>query len=545
MKQKKLDILIGIIIFIILLILKFPTLDLPYFWDSLILIGPTVHYLYSNPLTIFLWDYNIGHPPFFFIFVGVLLKIFGELPIIVNSAILFFSFLTLYFTYLVGKELFNTKIGIIASLLLLFTPIYFSYSGLASLAIPLAAFTIMTIYFAIKNKYLLYFIFGSLAILSENTGILVVAGVIIYIIIKEKKISKKILLFFSPLITFFMINLLNYFYYGKFHPLNLYLFNINLIKNIFNILIILKILFFDQYRFILTSFLILSFINFKEFKNKNLKKLLLNLFISVLFFIFLYNLDIFAKFFINLYPNINNYFYIVKLFSFLFTILLFITLTFYKNLIVLTKEKLILTITIIISILFHAFIIPLSPRYILFIFPLIYLFYSYSIIKIFKKYYIICALLIVFIFLLNFIGNRNGVGFTLETNMEYTDMIKTHQLAASYIENNYPNATVLAAYPQSIELQYTYGKYVQKPIKVITIPPYPGVTVYVKNYTQFLNPATVEIMPIDLSKIDLYYYSPQEFPTKGIYEIRDQLNLTLIKRFEKNNKSVEIYKVNH
>jgi len=50
---------------------------------------------------------------------------------------------------------------------------------------------------------------------------------------------------------------------------------------------------------------------------------------------------------------------------------------------------------------------------------------------------------------------------------------------------------------------------------------------------------------IDLSKINLYYYSPQEFPTKEVYDIRDKLNLTLIKKFEVNNKSVEIYLVNH
>jgi hypothetical protein len=207
------------------------------------------------------------------------------------------------------------------------------------------------------------------------------------------------------------------------------------------------------------------------------------------------------------------------------------------------KEKRVLTIFIFISILFHAFIIPLSPRYILFIFPLIYLFYSYSVIKIFKKYYIVSVILILIIFLLNFTGNRNKVGFELETNMEYVDTIKTHQLAASYIEKNFPDATVLAAYPQSMELQYPYAGYIKKPIKVITAPPYPGITDYHKNYTQFLYSKKRPKMEINLSEINLYYYSTQEFQTKEIYDIRDKLNLKLLKRFEINKKVVEISKV--
>ncbi|MAG47184.1 hypothetical protein CL617_01140, partial [archaeon] len=49
---------------------------------------------------------------------------------------------------------------------------------------------------------------------------------------------------------------------------------------------------------------------------------------------------------------------------------------------------------------------------------------------------------------------------------------------------------------------------------------------------------------IDPDVIDLYYYSPQQYPTKNILEIAEKLDLKLIKRFELNNKVVEIYKVN-
>jgi len=48
----------------------------------------------------------------------------------------------------------------------------------------------------------------------------------------------------------------------------------------------------------------------------------------------------------------------------------------------------------------------------------------------------------------------------------------------------------------------------------------------------------------NLSKIDIYYYSSQEFKTKPIIDVVKNLNLTLIKKFEVNNKVSEIYLVN-
>jgi len=116
--------------------------------------------------------------------------------------------------------------------------------------------------------------------------------------------------------------------------------------------------------------------------------------------------------------------------------------------------------------------------------------------------------------------------------MEHIDLIKTHQLASSYIENNFPDSVVLAAFPQSFELRYPYSGYVNKPLNVATINPLPNLADRDKNF--LINP----------NDIDIYYYSPQEHSSKQILDVKEQLNLTLIKRFEVNNKSTEIYIVN-
>mgnify|MGYP001590690977 FL=1 len=144
--------------------------------------------------------------------------------------------------------------------------------------------------------------------------------------------------------------------------------------------------------------------------------------------------------------------------------------------------------------------------------------------------------------LIQFYGHSDKVGFTLENNLEYQDFIKVRQLGASYIELNYLDSTILTTFPLSLDLMYPYGKYVKRGLNVITIDHYGGLVN--KNYTQFLYPESIPKKEINITDIDLYYYSPQEFPTKEVYDIANKLNLSLIKEFEINNKSVEIYLVN-
>jgi hypothetical protein len=244
------------------------------------------------------------------------------------------------------------------------------------------------------------------------------------------------------------------------------------------------------------------------------------------------------------YPNVENYLNLVKLFSPLFALSFLIISLFYKDIFNFFNNKRfyepILTMLFLLGM--HTLIIPVAPRYVLPIFPILFIFYGYSINNLFKKYAYIVLIILILLFSLNFIGQRGDVGFALETNMEYVDSIYIHQLAANYIENNYPNSTILAAYPQSSELKYPYNKYVNNPINVITISPLPGLTE--RNYTKFLYANLYKEPDINLSKIDLYYHSKQEYPTKGIDDAAKKLNLTLLKKFELNNKTVEIYLVN-
>jgi len=530
---KKYDLIyLGILLFLLILF-KYSVLDLPYYWDGLNYIAPTIDKIYHGEVNWDLLDSNRGHPLFLPFFIAFLFKIFGASQVIANSAILFFSLLVLYFTYLIGKELFNRPVGILASLLLMFTPIFFSYSAMLFLDMPLTALMVMSIYFSIKSKPILYIIFSSLAILTKELGVLVVFGVFLSKLIKK---DKNLILYSFPLLIFFLSLLVNKLIYNQlFYPLNVSVIHIMPIRNLLNFLIILKTIFFDQYRWLLTSLFLISFLDIKKLKViKNLKKFIFYSIIFLIIFIFLYNLDLFTKFFLNYYPNISIYFNIVKSFSLLFSLLFIIIILTYKEIIKfiigLRYHELGITLLIIIS--FLTFIIPTATRYLLPSLPIVFLLYSFSINKLFKNYKYLVLIIIILIFSLNYFGSRSTEGFTLENNMEYIDLLETHKLASSYIEDNFPNSVILAAFPQSFELRYPYSGYVNKPLNVATINPLPNLADRDKNF--LINP----------NDIDIYYYSPQEHSSKQILDVKEQLNLTLIKRFEVNNKSTEIYIVN-
>jgi hypothetical protein len=60
-------------------------------------------------------------------------------------------------------------------------------------------------------------------------------------------------------------------------------------------------------------------------------------------------------------------------------------------------------------------------------------------------------------------------GFSPEDNLAYRDYIRLHQDAERFLQQRYPNARVLTAWPASDELTHPYLGYVQKPVRVVRI----------------------------------------------------------------------------
>src|SRR3989344_4210356 len=384
MRNMKFEKIYILLLLILTVLINIKSLNLPYYWDDFNYVIPAVDYVYNNYPTIFLWEYGLGHPPFFFIFSGLIFKLLGDSQIIGHSIILLSSFLAVLFTYLLGKELFSRKVGIISSLLLLFTPIFVSYSTLFYLEMPLTALVIMSIYFAVRNKPWSSVIFGSLAVLTREIGIVAVLGIFLAKFIKHKKI--KTLIYGIPILTFLLLITLNKIHYGYFiFPASASLINISPVKNLIIIIAILKSLFFDQYRWILTSLIVLSLVSKGLFK-KSKKQII---FASILSLILL--MIIFSLTFLNLdtyFSNINTYLLLLKKFSVIIVVMFFLLILHLRDLfnIYIKRDIYELYLPALFIIGAHFLIIPFPPRYILPAYPLIFILFGFSVSKFFKKY---------------------------------------------------------------------------------------------------------------------------------------------------------------
>lgn len=136
-------------------------------------------------------------PPLFHIiaaFVYILFNNFGNN--VAESAVKMitpiFSSLTLIFSFLVAKKLFNEKIGFYSIIFLAFVPLSLDFGVFSYVEGLLSFLSILSIYFALNNKVLYASIAAGLTILTKYNGIFILP-VLIYIIYLNNRKNKQLL----------------------------------------------------------------------------------------------------------------------------------------------------------------------------------------------------------------------------------------------------------------------------------------------------------------------------------------------------------------
>lgn len=167
----------------------------------------------------FVTKYPIGdyHPPGYFLLLWSWSHIFGFSEIAVRIPSVFLGVGTVVLTYLIGKNLFNKKVGIIASLLLAVSALHIYYSQEARMY-SLSTFSVVLLsYFFIQflngKKWSLigYIVTGVLVIYSDYIVYLIFSVHFLFLILTRKNLLMKWLiavfastLFFLPWINVFL-----------------------------------------------------------------------------------------------------------------------------------------------------------------------------------------------------------------------------------------------------------------------------------------------------------------------------------------------------
>lgn len=413
--------IIALLFFLTVLLFKLPIINTPFHWDDL---GPTLagaFFIYRHGFDA-IWmsgpRADIGHPPFFYDVLAAMWAIFGYSIWISHLVVILFSFLGVYFTYLLGTQLKDEKTGFIASLCLFFSPLYFAQSGTLNFDLPLAALTVMAFYFFLKGNTRFYFLCGTLAVLTKVSGLILIVSAMAHQILEEahKPINlllKKLFVHLSIIIILGMWAVYHMFKIGWmvdpkifYRPVTAH----GIIQGLFDII---TTLFFRDGRFLLTVCIIFAVIQEKVIARS------------------------------------------------------------YKLILATNKKYLPICLFMLISIfslaVYESFC-SLLPRYLLITYPFFFIIGSSCLTDIAKKNNYFClgvAGVIVILSVSNWYGHRSVPGVFLESNLEYLDQVNSHKSACKFIMDNYPDSVVITAFPQIVELHYPDRGYVDIPFECI------------------------------------------------------------------------------
>ncbi len=151
---------------------------------------------------------TIYYPPFFHLLVSLSYFIFGVSFFSAKIVEISFSVLSLFSVYLLGKELFEKKVGLLATIVLMTSPIFVFWSRDLLIDIPLIFYFTITAFLYIrwlkkkdKASFFLGVIFGSFGLLTKWQFLIIFPILFLYTAIAYRK---KLL----PLLASFMLTFL-------------------------------------------------------------------------------------------------------------------------------------------------------------------------------------------------------------------------------------------------------------------------------------------------------------------------------------------------
>lgn len=153
--------------------------------------GTTMIYGFYNIANFTYWQ-----PPMYILLLATSFKLLGFGIVQARLVSVFLGFLTVIFTYQFGFKLYNKKIGLLSSLLLISNPVFFLISRTARMEIAVACFMVIALYCAVialknskKNYYFASAFFATLALLSHPNGIIAIFAVSIIILVEKTDFS--------------------------------------------------------------------------------------------------------------------------------------------------------------------------------------------------------------------------------------------------------------------------------------------------------------------------------------------------------------------
>ena len=169
-----------LILVIVFIVAKIPYLSLPYYWDEAWVYGPAIRIMEAHKLSL-LPDalpvyYSRGHPLLFHFLGALWMRVFGTSLTASHLFALMVSVALIVMVFIFCKNLFSKETGLIACLFLVLQPIFQAQSVLLLPEVMVSLFSLMTLYFFIKEKWWWYILSATLVLYTKETGIVAVGA---------------------------------------------------------------------------------------------------------------------------------------------------------------------------------------------------------------------------------------------------------------------------------------------------------------------------------------------------------------------------------
>lgn len=149
----------------------------------------------------FVSSYPVGdfHPPLYFGILWIWSHLFGYSEIFLRLPSIFLGLGTIYVSYLLGKDLFSKKVGLLAALILALNPLHIYYSQEARMYSLSAFSAVLSFYFLNKlledKRWVWWYSFSIiLCLYSDYLTYLVLPAQLIFIVLCKRKYLREVLM---------------------------------------------------------------------------------------------------------------------------------------------------------------------------------------------------------------------------------------------------------------------------------------------------------------------------------------------------------------
>lgn len=177
--------LVPIVIVLLVIVFKLPTLQTPYYWDEAgAYFAPSLWLSCRDLLDLLPGRHPagmfFGHPPLLYFLMAVLFKLFGHSPVVAHLPIVLFAAAGALYTFKLGEFLFDRKVGVGGAALLVAAPLYFAQAGMFLGDIPAAACGVATVYYYVRKSHYRYLLFGTAAVLIKEHAALLILVLMLF-----------------------------------------------------------------------------------------------------------------------------------------------------------------------------------------------------------------------------------------------------------------------------------------------------------------------------------------------------------------------------